>query len=430
MSHPLRTDHDRLMDAFEHLRSIGARPDGSIDRRAFNDADMHARRWLIDEARRRGLHAELDPAANVLVRAAADHPAPPLLIGSHLDSVPSGGPFDGALGVVIGLEILTLFHERDLLPGHPVELAAFSDEEGRFGGMLGSRAIAGLLTPEDIARATDLDGITLRDAMARHDLDADAALHARRAPGAFRAFLEVHVEQGPVLDESRERLGLVTDITGLVKWHVSLKGEPDHAGTTPMPMRRDAFQGLAEFATEIQRLLEEHGSDVSTATIGSVSLRPGAANSVPGEAIFSIDVRDTDRAVLDDLADSMRRTLSAIARRRGLMFEFDEIERIDPTPCDPAVVQAVDASARLLGVEPLRMHSGAAHDAQMIAHIAPMGMIFTPSVGGRSHSPAEWTHREDIELAADVAAGAVLTLAGADASAPPAAPPRGAEEHG
>jgi N-carbamoyl-L-amino-acid hydrolase len=422
-----RTDHERLIETLDALGAIGRQKDRSIDRRAFNEADMAGRAWLIDTATERGLRAALDAAGNVRIWG-PDAPSPlesldrdhvdpgprPLLIGSHTDSVPQGGTLDGALGVLIGLEVLTCLHERGQLGGHPVEVVSFSDEEGRFGGMFGSRALAGVLHPADIERATDLDGVTLADAMAAHGLDAHDALHIRALPGIYRAYLEVHIEQGPVLDTTGERLGLVTDITGLLKWRVALRGRSDHAGTTPMPMRRDAFAGLAEFAGEIPRLLEEHGGENSVTTIGNVVLEPGAANSVPGAAIFSVDVRDVDRTTLDELAAAMRRALSAIARRRGLMFEFEVLGAIDPVPCDAAVIEAIAAAAGDIGVPPRRMPSGAAHDAQQMAAIAPVGMIFTPSVGGRSHTSAEWTHRDDITLAADVCLGAATRLSAVD----------------
>jgi N-carbamoyl-L-amino-acid hydrolase len=436
-----RTNHDRLMRDLEEVSTIGRLEDRSIDRRAFNDADMASRRWLIETCEARGLRAALDSAGNVRAwgpdvaspmedgsRPHDDPGARPLLIGSHLDSVPQGGTLDGTLGVIIGLEVLTCLHEAGELARRPVELVAFSDEEGRFGGMFGSRALAGLLSPLDVERATDLDGVTLVDAMAAHGLPAHEALHVRVQPGAYRAYLEVHIEQGPVLDTTGERLGVVTHITGLLKWRVTLRGRSDHAGTTPMPMRRDAFAGLAEFADEIPRLLEEHGGADSVATIGNVLLTPGAANSVPGEAVFSVDVRDGDRAVLDDIAAAMRRALSAIARRRGLMFEFEVLGSIDPVPCDPAVIDAVGAAAREVGVEPRTMPSGAAHDAQSMAAIAPIGMIFAPSVGGRSHTSAEWTHRDDIELAADVCLAAARRLAVTDPERLPHEPPPRAED--
>lgn len=420
-----RIDRDRLRRAFDELAAIGRFEDGSINRPAFSEADMEARRWLIEEARSRGLVAEMDGAANVIVRRAGEDgraggpggeaPPPSVLIGSHLDTVPHGGAFDGALGVMLGLEALTVAHERGLRTERPIEVVAFSDEEGRFGGMLGSRALAGLLTPADIMQSADLDGVLLREAMESRGLEPEAALHARRPHGSVDCYLEVHIEQGPVLAESGERLGVVTEICGLFKWLVTLTGRGDHAGTAPMPLRHDAFGGLAEFASEIPRLLEENGSDTSVATIGSVSLSPGAANSVPARADFSLDVRDADGRVLADLADAMRRALSAIARRRSLMFNFDVIEEIEPTPCDARVREALHAAASRLGVTARDMPSGAAHDAQMIGSIAPMGVLFTPSVGGRSHSPQEWTHWEDVELAAAVTLEAVLDLAGASA---------------
>jgi hydantoinase/carbamoylase family amidase len=204
----------------------------------------------------------------------------------------------------------------------------------------------------------------------------------------------------------------VTDITGLFKWIVRLTGRPDHAGTTPMNMRRDALGGLAEFAAEIPRLIEENGSDVSVATIGTVRLWPGTANTVPGVAEFSLDVRDPDAAVLAELATATRKALSAIGRRRSLMFEFEIVSEIAPTQCDARIAGAVRAAAADLDVELHEMPSGAAHDAQMIAAIAPVGMIFAPSRDGRSHCPAEWTHWQDIALTANLALRAVQRLAG------------------
>lgn len=409
-------DRDRLRDTFDKLATIGREDDGSINRPAFSDNDMEARRWMMTVAEERGLQASMDEAGNVVVRSPeSPDDEPVVMIGSHLDSVPHGGAFDGALGVIIALEILTVVHEAGLAGEHAIEAIAFSDEEGRFGGMLGSRAVAGLLTPADIAQSADLDGVTLREAMKAQGLEAEAALRVARRRDSVRAYLEVHTEQGPVLDGEGAPIGVVTEIAGLFKWIVTLKGRADHAGTAPMHLRADAFGGLAEFSGEIPRILEEHGTDAAVATIGKVLLRPGAANSVPASAEFSLDVRDASANTLKDLGEAMRRALSAIARRRGLMFEFDILESIDPRPCSERVTEAIAQAVRARGFDPRMMPSGAAHDGQMIAHIAPIGMIFTPSVGGRSHSGAEWTQWEDIELAADVALDAALELSVADA---------------
>jgi N-carbamoyl-L-amino-acid hydrolase len=237
------------------------------------------------------------------------------------------------------------------------------------------------------------------------------ALSAQRDPGSIKAFLELHIEQGPVLDRQGMPIGAVDAITGLFKWNVRLLGSANHAGTTPMELRQDAFQGLAEFAGQIDRVLEEHGSPRSRTTIGRVELLPGAANVVPGAAEFSLEVRDTDAQVLDALADAYRRALSAIARRRGLMFEFEMLSTIEPVQCHANVISAVEDSARALGLESLRMCSGAVHDTQIMAAMAPAGMLFVPSKEGRSHSPAEWTAWRDIEAGANTLLNALARLA-------------------
>jgi N-carbamoyl-L-amino-acid hydrolase len=315
--------------------------------------------------------------------------------------VPGAGHLDGALGVVCALEALRVLKESDIPLQRPLEAIAFSDEEGRFGGLFGSQAVAGLVTPEYLHTASDLDGISLTDAMAEHGLDARDALHAQRAPGSIHAYVELHIEQGPVLDRKGRSIGVVDAITGLFKWEITLTGSANHAGTTPMDMRADAFQGLAEFAGQLERVLAEYGSPHSTATIGRVELRPGAANVIPGQAVFSLDVRDSDATILANLADALRRSLSAIARRRDLMFEFTVLSEIEPVQCAPALVAAIDRSAHALDLPSTHLNSGAAHDAQIIAGIAPVGMIFVPSKEGRSHSAAEWTAWADIEAGAN-----------------------------
>jgi len=309
---------------------------------------------------------------------------------------------DGTLGVLSGLECLRALKMADRQPERTVELIAFSDEEGRFGGMIGSQAFAGQVTPDTINSASDLSGVKLEDAMKELGLDPWQALHARRDPAKLAAYLEMHIEQGPVLSQMQEQVGVVEAITGLFKWSVSLIGEPNHAGTTPMKMRRDAFMGVADFAHELPRILDENGSDKSRATIGRVELMPGSANTVPGEAKFSIDVRDTDETVMNELAASIRKALTAIARRRGLSFTYEVESWIHPVDCDPVLVDLVDEAAQASGVRYRRMESGAAHDAQIVASVCPVVMIFVASKDGKSHSPAEWSAYDDIEAGVKV----------------------------
>lgn len=406
----VRIDLERLQADILELGAIGADEHGGVNRMAFTEADLEGRAWLRGRMEEAGLSASMDGAANVLGRLDGGA-GPAVVIGSHLDSVPNGGKLDGALGVLVGLESLRRIREEGIETRLPVEMIAFSDEEGRFGGLFGSQAVTGNLDPERILRARDLTGVTLREAMAAHGLDAMSALKARRDPQSIAAYLEVHIEQGPVLDEAEASIGVVEEITGLFKWSVRLTGVANHAGTTPMEMRRDPLMGLAEFAGEIPRILEEHGSGAGRATIGKIDLVPGVANTIPGEVVFSLDVRDIVADKLEELHDAFRRVLSTLARRRGLMFDFEILSRVEPVPCAPRIVAAIEENADRLRFQAVRMPSGAAHDAQIMAQVAPIGMIFVPSKGGRSHSPAEWTAWKDIEDGANLALQTLLTLA-------------------
>jgi N-carbamoyl-L-amino-acid hydrolase len=407
----LHVNAKRLHEDVDALAAIGRHEDHGIYRMSFSPGDLAGRDWL----RRRIADSELalyqDGAANISARLNWDDKTPGVMAGSHIDTVPGAGHLDGALGVVCALEALRVLREKNVPLRRPLEAMAFTDEEGRFGGMFGSQAVAGLVTPEYLHNACDLDGVSLVTAMAEHGLDAREALDAQRPPGSIHAYVELHIEQGPVLDRKGVSIGIVDAITGLFKWEITLSGAANHAGTTPMNMRSDAFQGLAEFAVAIDRVLEEYGSPRSTATIGRVELIPGAANVIPGQVNFSLDVRDADDATLDMLADAFQRTLAAIARRRGLMFEFTVLSELTPVRCATQVIQAVEQSSDAAGLSSTHLTSGAAHDAQIIAGIAPAGMIFVPSKEGRSHSAAEWTAWADIEAGANTLLNTLRRLA-------------------
>ena len=411
MTDLLEVDFARLRADVEALSAIGRCSDQGIYRTAFSEGDMAGRAWLRERIEAAGLDFHQDGAANLHGRLGWDGSSPSVMTGSHIDTVPGAGHLDGALGVLCGLEALRSLKEQGVALRRPLELVAFSDEEGRFGGMFGSQAMTGRLTPESIHAAADLAGVTLVEALAAQGLDAMAALDAQRDPASIHAFVELHIEQGPVLDHDHTSIGVVEAITGLQRWEVRLQGQANHAGTTPMPLRRDAMRGLAEFAVEVDRILEEHGGPRSVATIGRVELLPGAANVVPGEAHFALEMRDTDPKVLLELADAFRRTLFAIARRRELMFDFEVVSRIEPVACDPLVIETVAACATDLGLSQRRMPSGAAHETQQLARIAPAGMVFVPSKEGRSHSAAEWTAWSDIEAGANVLLNTLYRLA-------------------
>ncbi|AEG01588.1 Zn-dependent hydrolase [Methylomonas methanica] len=407
----LQVNTRRLRDDVDALARIGRREDHGIYRMSFSPGDMAGRAWLCQRIADSGLELHQDGAANIGARLNWDGKTPSVMAGSHIDTVPGAGHLDGALGVVCALEALRVLQEQQIALRRPLEAVAFTDEEGRFGGMFGSQAMAGLVTPDYLRHAVDLNGISLIDAMAQQGLDAEEALHAQRAPGSIHAYVELHIEQGPVLDRKGVSIGVVDAITGLFKWEITLTGTANHAGTTPMDMRNDAFQGLAEFSGQIDRILEEYGSPRSTATVGRVELIPGAANVIPGQVIFSLDVRDADEATLKLLAEAFSRALSAIARRRGLKFEFAVLSELAAVRCAPQVVQAIETSVEKAGLSSTHLPSGAAHDAQIIAGIAPAGMIFVPSKEGRSHSAAEWTAWADIEAGANTLLNTLRRLA-------------------
>lgn len=402
----------RLQQDIEALARIGRDEDYGIYRMAFSEGDMLGRQWFKEKVKQAGLDFYQDGAANLYARYQWDDSKPSVMMGSHLDTVPAAGHLDGALGVIVALECLRCLKEQNVEIYHPLEAVAFSDEEGRFGGMLGSQSIAGMLTPEKILNAVDLHGVKLVDAMKGIGLNAMDALHARRNPDSIHAFIELHIEQGPMLDKMDISIGNVDAIAGLFKWEVNLIGTANHAGTTPMDMRKDAFMGLSEFASQIRRVLDENGSTRSVATIGKVEISPGAANVIPGNVAFSLEARDTNPSVLDDLANAFRKSLSAIARKHDLMFEFRVLSEITPVKSDAGIVKTIENVCKSLKMPFLQMASGAAHDTQIMANITRAGMIFVPSKDGRSHSIAEWTDMDDIERGANVALNTMYRIAG------------------
>lgn len=407
----LRINSKRLRADIETLAEIGHQENQGIYRMAFSDNDMTARRWFQQRIEDSGLAFYQDGAANLYARLGWNETIPAVISGSHLDTVPGAGHLDGALGVMCALEALRVIQESAILLKRPLEAVAFSDEEGRFGGLFGSQAVAGQVDQHYLQNACDLTGTSLTAAMARHGLDAQQALLARRRADQIHAYVELHIEQGPILDRKKISIGIVDAITGLFKWEISLHGMANHAGTTPMDMRADSLQGLADFAVQINPIIKQHGSPLSRATIGRASLTPGVANVIPADTVFTLDVRDTNPAVLEQLADAFRHTLAESAKRQGLSFELSVLSEVAPVQCSQSVIQAIQQSVDAAQVSAMHLSSGAAHDAQIIAAIAPVGMIFVPSLDGRSHSAKEWTDWEDIEAGANVLLNTLKRLA-------------------
>jgi len=409
-----KIDIDRIERDITTLSRFGFNEtDRGVYRQGFGQADMAARAWLLEEFEKIGATTQVDGAGNVSGRIGPqDRPA--VIVASHLDSVPAGGVFDGTLGVVAGLEVLRTMRENDFEPAYPVEVIGTSEEEGRFGGMLGAQAMTGHLTLEWLEGAADEHGYKLKDAMAAAGLDYRRALHAYRRPETIHAFLELHVEQGPVLDTEKTTIGVVEGISGVFKWMVRLIGKPDHAGTAPMHMRADALMGMVDFAHEIPRIIDEEGTDKSRITIGHVACKPGFPHTVPGEVDFTIVGRDLDPDRMKALAQACERVLASIARKHKLRFEYEQMSWLEPAYCDPDLVALIARKADELGYSNRLMPSGAGHDVQFFCGHTRAAMFFVPSVGGVSHAPDEWTHWSDVERGSQLLYECVVELACAD----------------
>ncbi|PEQ12835.1 Zn-dependent hydrolase [Novosphingobium sp. PC22D] len=384
--------------------------DRSVYRQGFSEADMAAREWLRGEFEKLGMTHWMDGAGNVCGRFGPDD-KPAIILASHLDSVPAAGIFDGVLGVAAGLEVVRTMQANGIKPDYPIEVIATSEEEGRFGGMLGAQAMSGNLTLEWLENAADEHGYKLKDAMTEAGLDYTKAMHAYRRPETIRAFLELHVEQGPVLDAEKTTIGIVEGISGVFKWKVRMIGKPDHAGTAPMNMRADALMGMVDFAHEIPRIIDEEGTDKSRITIGHVACKPGFPHTVPGEVDFTIVGRDLSEEKMRALATACERVLSTIARKHKLRFEYEKMSWLEPAYCDAGLIDMIEARTKALGYSYKLMPSGAGHDVQFFCNLTRAALIFVPSVKGVSHAPDEWTHWSDIERGAQLLYECVQELA-------------------
>ena len=411
----IRVTRARLESRIAALARFGALPGGGVTRPAWSRQHEEARAWLLAEMRAAGLAAWVDPAGNTFGALGAegldaDHPL--VLTGSHIDTVPEGGILDGALVVLAGLECLQAVREAGLRPRRPLAVAAWSDEEGRYGSLFGSRAFCGTLEAPRIPDMASVDGERLVDAMQRAGFDARRAPAARAPAGAVAAYLELHIEQGPRLEEAGIPIGVVESIVGVRRSRVIFHGQADHAGTTPMERRRDAFLAAADYALRARELVVTRGSALSVTNIGVVHVHPGASNIVPGRAELVHEMRDPDSATLERLAVECAALGSEVARGRQLQVEVRPMSATTPAACSPRVMAMIEGAAAELGLTWRRLYSAAGHDAQNLARIAEAGMIFIPSRGGRSHRVDEMSDGEAIERGANVLLRALLALAG------------------
>jgi beta-ureidopropionase / N-carbamoyl-L-amino-acid hydrolase len=406
MTEPIRIDPARMLGDLRELATFGALDPG-VERLAFGPGDQAAREWLAGRMREAGLDAEIDGIGNVYGRAPGAERA--VLLGSHTDTVPRGGWLDGALGVIGALEVARAHAESSSGSDIGVDVISFADEEGTFLSTLGSSSFCGVLDEDEFRAARSRAGQGLEDAIAAAGY-AGRPL-ARLDPERHRAFIELHIEQGPRLEAESKRVGAVTGITGMRRRVVSFIGRADHAGTTPMGLRLDAGAALVRYATLALERLREHGGPDTVWNIGRLSLEPGASNVVPGRGELLMELRDIDNAVMERLEALMVELDADVARETGLEVIGATVAARDSTPTDARVVSIIEAAAATCDAPVMRMPSGAGHDARVLGRRIPVGMLFVPSIGGRSHDVTENTSDEDLVLGVEVlaaATGAIL----------------------
>jgi N-carbamoyl-L-amino-acid hydrolase len=409
----MRIDRKRLEASMEALGRIGATPRGGLTRLALSDEDRRGRDLLVAWMRDAGLAVTVDRMGNVLGLRPGREDLPPVVMGSHADSVPTGGRYDGQLGVLCALEAIRTLADHGIRTRHPVGLMIFTNEEGaRFQpAMLGSGVMAGRIPLEDAYNARDRDGLRLVDELERIGYLGPEPC----APRPLRAYLELHIEQGPILEEQGLSVGVVEGIVGIAWSRLELFGVQDHAGPTPMRVRRDALVAAADIVHEVRQIPRRIGGD-TVATVGRLDVRPNIPNAIPGRVSMSIDLRDPAEENITRGLGMLDRLVKDSTRREGVRYTLEHYWRVPPTPFDPGVVDTVEQAARAVGASHRRMLSGAGHDAQYMAAIAPTGMIFVPSREGRSHCEEEFTAMEDIEPGANVLLHAAARLAGLEAA--------------
>ena len=405
-----RVDGARLNRHIAELSRFGANPQGGVTRLAYSDADRQGREYVLGLMRDAKLTPTIDAAGNIIAaRPGRDGSRKPILFGSHIDSVPEGGNYDGDVGSLAAIEVAQSLGEQGITTRHPLQVVIWQNEEG---GLYGSRAVSGQLTGDELQNVSR-SGKTIADGIAFLGGDPQRLGPTRRNKGVIAGYLELHIEQGGTLEREHTDIGIVEGIVGIKQWEVTVTGFANHAGTTPMDQRHDALLAAARFVDAVNRTVTSiPGRQVGT--VGRMQAFPGAPNVIPGQAICTLELRDLDEAKIDSLFASISAKATRIGGETGTTFAFRLLHENTPAPSDARVRALIADSARELGLTMKVMPSGAGHDAQAMATLGPMGMIFIPSIGGISHAPKEFSRPEDIVNGANVLMASLLKLDAVD----------------
>jgi hydantoinase/carbamoylase family amidase len=413
----VRIDSGRLARDLSGLSRIGLHEDGSVTRLAFSLADLRARQYMIHLLQQGGLAVRVDGIGNLIGRIEAGPAgAPAVALGSHIDSVPHGGRFDGTVGAVAALEVARAILEAGVQLARPIEVLIFAAEESsRFGfSTIGSSAMAGTAEPERLLQLVDRDGNRLGDILSQLGISADEVRGARRAPGVIGEYLELHIEQGRILAETGKPLGVVGAIAAPCRLKLTFRGRADHSGATPMHLRRDALAAAAHFVIFVEATCRAARPVPVVGTVGVLEARPGAMNVIPGEATLWLDLRSTSALARTECRDLLLARARSLATEREISLAIEPLMEDPPVALDPGLGDLFAGIAEERQIDYLRLDSGAGHDAMQMASIARSGLLFVPSREGISHNPREWTSLSEIALGAEVLLEALLRLAATD----------------
>jgi N-carbamoyl-L-amino-acid hydrolase len=401
-----RVNGDRLNRHLAEISRFGANPQGGVSRLAYSDADKQAREYVLGLMRDARLTPAIDAAGNIIAsRPGREASLKPILFGSHIDSVPEGGNYDGNVGSMSAIEVAQTLGEQGITTRHPLQVVIWQNEEG---GLYGSRAVSGQLTPAELQNVSS-SGKTIAEGITFLGGDPKRLAEARRAKGDIAGYLELHIEQGGTLERDHVDIGIVEGIVGIKQWEVTITGFANHAGTTPMDQRHDALLSASRFVEAVNRVVTSiPGRQVGT--VGRMHAFPGAPNVIPGQVACTLELRDLDAAKIDTMYARIADEAKRIGGENGTSFAFRSLHENVPAPSDPRVRSLIADSARELGLTARVMPSGAGHDAQAMAQLGPMGMIFVPSIGGISHSPKEFSRPNDVVNGANVLLATLLRL--------------------
>ncbi len=408
----MKANGKRVVSRLEEIYQCGKKEDGTYTRMAFSAEDVKGRELFTSWAEKLGMTCRMDPAGNLVAHMdGQDNSLPAILMGSHLDTVPDGGKYDGVLGCVGALEVCEVFAQEGYVPKHPVEVIVFTDEEGfRFGkGLLGSSAICGQ-DPDISDSELDIYGDERGKVMQSYGIKSADALKAARDPASVHCFLELHVEQGARLYKTNTSVGVVSSIAGVNRYDITVAGEANHAGSTAMADRKDALVAAAGFINKVPEVTTECGNEFTVATVGTIKVTPHSVNVIPGTCTFSLEIRDQDAQIMSLVEQKLQETLGDICRKYGVSFTFVPTSFHAPAPMRDWVKNSVEKAVKELGIDYSVIPSGAFHDSLVMAGAFPTGMVFVPSEKGISHSRYEFTKDEDIENGCNVLLKTVLNV--------------------